>query len=294
MWRPTIVYVAGEAKSTAIEKVTQSLTDMMFTYLSGRGWSVKPMAVAAPRVINVLFSVYSAVEPTELGREPTTPKELEDALKNLEDVRRKESSPTLNNRPIDAIPTNLRNPSSEGAPMDASTEESRRHVIFANPNLSKEQARLAFAEGAGIVYGDAAKRATDAVLWLFDIERIEREGLSEQAERALATLGDAAKSVVSRRAKKQYPNACLIGRPQWSGTPRMWSCSLPPTQDGADCYCPPPPDTVGNWLEGRPVTLKRGMVCALPQGAVCPMVESAPEGSLCRCGGLAAVQGQVR
>lgn len=293
LWRPTVVFVADQVSAYAMEEAAKTFADMTFTYLSGRGWTVRASAAVAPKLISGAFFVLDVMWPTDIGVEPT-PAELDQAVKRLEEQRRKESLPETRKRPADQLPEKFRDPASLEPPINVSTEESRRRAIFADPNLSREQARELLAKGAGIVHGPVAARFMESFLWLFDADRINREGLSEEAEVIFEEIVGTAQQIQKRRKKKLFHNACLIAPPNWEGIPARWTCSLPATQDYASCYCPPPPNIVGSWIMGYPTRMDTGQACVIPKAGVCPLTSSSPLAGFCACPEFPGLLGQVR
>jgi hypothetical protein len=293
VWRPTTLFLADTVKSEAIERATKTFSDMLFTYLSGNGWNVTRAAVLAPKVLSGVFIIYSVMEPSEIGLDPT-PKELEEALKALERQHAKEKLPETKKRPPNEVPQNLRNPASEAPPVNVSTEEMRRRILFSDDKLTKEQAFALLSKGAGSLYGSPGQRVTQTVLWLFDTERIEREGLSEEAEQRFDELVEVARELDRLKSRKRFQNACVVAPPNWYGKPARYTCSLPSSPEFKDCFCPPPPGNGPQWVHGFPATMRLGMVCEISATAYCPMIESAPVAGLCGCPGFPGSGGLVR
>ena len=292
-WRPPTLFLAETVKGEAIEGATKTFSDMLFTYLAGNGWNVGRIAVLAPRVLTGVFIIYAVMEPSEIGRDPT-PKELEEALKALEVQSAKEKLPETKKRPAVDVPQNIRNPASLAPPANVSTEEMRRRALFADQSLTKEQAFALLAKGAHSIYGDLGQRLTQTVLWLFDTDRIERDGLSEEAEQRFDELVQIARELDARKAKKHFQNACVIAPPNWFGKPARYTCSLPSSPEFKDCFCPPPPGVSTNWIHGFPARMQLGMVCEISSNAYCPMIESAPVAGLCGCPAFPGQGGLVR
>lgn len=293
LWQPTVVFVADQTRAYATEAASKTLADMTFTYLAGRGWKLTTVASMAPAVISGGFIALDLIWPSDIGMEPT-PAEMEQLVKRLEEQRKREPLPETRKRPVEQVPDAFRNPSSLAAPINVSTEEERRLVMFAAPNITREEARSKLVRGTGIVHGPIGARLLDAMLWLFDIQRIEREGLSEEAGQLFNDLVTQAKEIQGRRNKKLFHNACLIAPPNWNGDPLRWTCSLPATQDYESCFCPPPPNRFGNWISGYPTRMDTGQVCVIDKVGICPMMESSPVAGFCQCPEFPGSFGQVR
>lgn len=300
-WRPAVAFTANEVKSFYIQEFTIAFRDVTLAYVRGPGWAKKSLTWLAPKVIERLFSVYGALElaipeDTDPGSElsadklPVEERALRNHLRELE--QRMKEEPTLQRFPFVELPQPYRGPASQPTTGDISTEEMRRHAIFADPNITRDGARLALARAAGRIYGPTGEQVTASMLWLYDTDRIRRDGLSQQAMDWLDEVGPLLAAV---KPRKRIPNACLIQAPQWLGNPAFWACTLPyTTSPGTSCYCPAPPPNLPVALTGVPKTYGRGMVCDVPGAGVCPMVHSRPVGTFCQCSGFEGPWGQVR
>lgn len=300
-WRPAVAYTSNEVKSFYIQEFTIAFRDVALAYLRGPGWAKTSLTWLAPRAIERLFTIYGALElaipedthpSSELSADklPVEERALRNHLRKLE--QRVKEEPTLQRLPFVELPQPYRGPASQPTTGDLSTEKMRRYAMFADPDLTRDGARLALARAAGRIYGPTGEQVTASMLWLYDTDRIHRDGLSQQAMDWLDELGPLLAAV---KPRKRIPNACLIQAPQWVGTPAFWACTLPyTTSPGASCYCLAPPPNQPVALTGVPKTYGRGMVCDVPGAGMCPMVHSQPVGTFCQCSGFQQLRGQVR
>ena len=293
IWRPTVVLVADSIGGYATEEAAKDLANIGYTYLTGRGWRVATAAKYTTRAIGVTFFLLDLFWPEDIGMEPT-PAEVEQALKRLQEQRRKEALPETRKRPAQDLPGQFRNPSSEAPPVDVSTEEERRRAIFADQTMTREQAQATLIKGAGTLHGPRGAQFLEAMLWLYDTDRIEREGLSEEAEALFDELVVLSKNLQKQRENRLPHNACVIAPPNWDGEPTRWTCSLPATQKYAQCFCPPPPNSYGQWIKGFPTRMEYGHVCVISKTKACPLVSAGPLAGLCGCPGFPGRIGQVR
>lgn len=295
LWRETVVFTADSVRAYATEELTKELANKGYAYLTGRGWNVVTAAKYTSKTIGASFILLDLFWPSEIGMEPT-PDEMERSLRRLQEQRRKEALPETKKRPAQDLPGQFRNPASEAPPTSSSvsTEEERRRAMFADQTLTSEQAQALLVRGAGVLHGPKGGQLLEAMLWLYDMDRIEREGLSEEAEALYDELIALSKRYQEQRESRMSHNACVIAPPKWKGTPTRWTCTLPATQKYAECFCPPPPNYFGPWIEGFPTRMQEGHVCVISRTATCPMGSASPLGGFCSCPGFPGMAGQVR
>jgi len=177
---------------------------------------------------------------------------------------------------------------------DTSTEDQRRRAIFKDQTLTRNQAREALVSGATTIIGTDAGRLYATALWLYDLDRVHKEGLSQEAVDLLERSNSLVRSLDKRISDRAYPNACMLTPLNWHGTPSTWTCTLPGRVAYKNCACSTQGPNGLAWAYGVPVRLVTGQVCRVPNRGACPMLRSEVVGSLCTCSGLGQWQGQVR
>lgn len=299
-WRPTLSYNAGENKTNAIEYVTIGFNDIARAYFFGTGWAASNEKWVSNKAINLLFYFHTVLEPTDIN--PSLDLDINANIgidyEKFRDYLKRFNEKTKNeNREIKVMWRDLPDDFLIHVPLkrstDVSTEKQRRRAIFENKNLTKDQARLVLAKTSGQLYGEAVRQFTENWLWLYDADRLKKEGLSQAAINLFYEGEELIENFQPSAERQKFANSCLIQPPNWIGTPTAWACPLPLSNNSVmDCYCQTPSE-IGAIIAGTPRRFARGLVCIIPDGSNCPMVHSEPIGTMCECSGIPNQFGQI-
>ena len=299
-WRPVTLFVAEEIKSYAIEESAYLLTDIAAHYAYGERWAASVGRVWARGALWSGFALYAflVADPAEIGLGPEPFEQgdrqrIKEYIDDLEKQQKLEKLPSTIKIPFNRLPDEF----FEGAPQTTSpfgpsTELQRRRAIFKDQTLTREQAREALVSGATKLISPDAGRLYASSLWLYDLERVEKEGLSDEAFDLLERGELLSRSLEKRISDRAFPNACMLTPLTWNGTPSTWTCSLPGRVAYNSCSCMAQGPGGLFPVNGVPVRLVKGQVCRIPKQGACPMLRSEVAGSLCTCG--SGSRGQVR
>lgn len=307
IWRPLVQTSAEEIRSYARDKAIETSAGMLMDvgrqYFVGPAWAEKVVFVVSPRVFGFLFNVGGLLffDPSEIGEGPAAfengdRKAIREIIDRAEELRKRERDPGRKKVNFEEVPFDIRGPyRSKDADGRVSTEQQRRRAIFVDQNLSKDDVRQIFIGGVARVMGKDAARAADALTWLYDFERVEDEGLSQEAIDFLEEATAKVDAIHERINLRRHPNACVLTPQVWSGKPKSWSCSLPGNAHYTSCQCPFPSQAGASILvNGIPARRAVGQVCVVDQGRACPMANSAVTTSFCTCPGVPGRLGQVQ
>ena len=188
-------------------------------------------------------------------------------LRELETIKANDKLNTTPKIPASDLPEKFRQPTESHS---GQLEQSARKRTFKDPQITKQNAAAEVIKFYQKTRPDTTAKLMANILDIFDQDKVEREGLSEEAkqwlERFNKTLADANETMLFG----PQANTCIV-------TEDKKSCSIPTMQGGQPCYCNAAPGK-----QGVSVYRAMGNVCVTPK-SWCELNSVARIGTRCWC-----------